>query len=202
MSQFKKRPEVNGAGRPLTNQDSHKSSHLKCVQCAKLLSGYKQGKQCGIATYCGQTCQKQHWKIHRNTCKTISAIEANNASIGSSKQNVDTLKGSVNEITPKTRTKLAKVLGQKCTVNILMNGTEENVLWDTGAQVSLVSRDWVHGHDLGGMVKPIGDLFNGGLVIKSVSGNEIEYEGFLEVEVKPRLEFLSLLQEWRWIGRF
>ena len=80
------------------------------------------------------------------------------------------LTGSVFEISPKTKSKLAKLVGVKCLVNINISNCNEKVLWDTGAQVSLISRQWEESKGLGSQIKHLIKLFKQELVIKSVSG--------------------------------
>ena len=42
-------------------------------------------------------------------------------------------------LTPKQHTKLVKLVGEKCNVKCKLNDVELSVLWDTGAQISLLS---------------------------------------------------------------
>ncbi|MCG8429995.1 MAG: hypothetical protein MJA29_02330, partial [Candidatus Omnitrophica bacterium] len=48
---------------------------------------------------------------------------------------VNELKGTVHELATRTHRKLVKTVGEKCLVQLDINGTSEEVLWDTGAQV-------------------------------------------------------------------
>ena len=41
---------------------------MKCSFCGTHSDALKKCSRCGKAQYCGQGCQKKHWKEHRMTC--------------------------------------------------------------------------------------------------------------------------------------
>lgn len=118
-------------------------------------------------------------------CKIINAVELNfQTTDDEMDKSVDT--GNVYDISPRTRTKIAKLVGSKCLINIVMGNVVEQVLWDTGAQVSLISQEWVKDHKLCHKIRPIEELFEQKLVIKSVSGDELHYLGLVDISVRPK----------------
>lgn len=48
---------------------------VKCFQCEKLVGtvtgGLKKCTACQFAKYCGATCQKNHWSMHKTECKKL-----------------------------------------------------------------------------------------------------------------------------------
>ncbi len=45
----------------------------------------------------------------------------------------------VSHLTPKQQHEMAKLVGKRCTVNCLLDEKPLETLWDTGAQVSIIS---------------------------------------------------------------
>ena len=49
----------------------------KCSFCGTHSDALKKCSRCGKAQYCGQSCQKEHWKEHRMTCNTQGVTHPN-----------------------------------------------------------------------------------------------------------------------------
>lgn len=49
----------------------------------------------------------------------------------------------VSDVTPRQQDRIAKLLGRKCTVQCHLDDKPLEVLWDTGAQVSILSEDFL-----------------------------------------------------------
>ena len=52
----------------------------------------------------------------------------------------------VNYLTPAEYSKVVDLGGKRCMVHCQLNGQKEHSLWDTGAQVSLISKKWLDEH--------------------------------------------------------
>ena len=52
----------------------------------------------------------------------------------------------VSDITPRQQDRIAKLLGRKCTVQCHLDDKPLEVLWDTGAQVSILSEDFLESY--------------------------------------------------------
>ena len=81
------------------------------------------------------------------------------SAVGESQATQDVLQASINQleendrqkyglkdfdtINPKKKNQLASLVGKKCLVACKVEGKAARLLWDTGAQVSLVSEDWL-----------------------------------------------------------
>ena len=46
-------------------------------------------------------------------------------------------------LTPKQCIAVAKLAGKKCKMSCTLDGIQVKALWDTGAQVSMVSKTWL-----------------------------------------------------------
>jgi len=66
-----------------------------------------------------------------------------------------------------------------------MNNVQTEALWDTGAQVSIVSKDWIAENLPTAESRQMDELLNDkGLDLKAANGTEIPYEGWIEVSFK------------------
>ena len=160
----------------------------QCASCGQQESEDYQLKVCGncqTTMYCSLECQRKNYHVHRSVCKTIKTVNTHLIE-KSQNQNFNTLesiRGQVFELSPKTKSKVCKLVGDKCLVNVVMDQVEQQVLWDTGAQVSLVDEKWVEANRLDKKVRPLQELFDRDLVIKSASGDELVHTGWIDMNV-------------------
>ena len=70
--------------------------------------------------------------------------------------NVNEIKGSVFGLNSKSKKILVKIVGDKCTLNCAVN-----LLWDTSAQVSILSSTWYTEHFQGKEISLLEELFDG-----------------------------------------
>ncbi|KAL9967536.1 hypothetical protein ACROYT_G025783 [Oculina patagonica] len=74
------------------------------------------------------------------------------------------------------------LVGRKCSVKCLLNGVETEAIWDTGAQVSIVSRSWLRRCLPGCNIQNIAELLGmDGLDLKAANGTDLPYEGWVEL---------------------
>ena len=52
----------------------------------------------------------------------------------------------VSHLTPAEYSKVVGLVGKRCMVHCQLNGQKVHSLWDTGAQVSLISKKWLDEH--------------------------------------------------------
>ena len=91
----------------------------------------------------------------------------------------------VSHLTPNQHAKVAKLVGKRCMVQCVMNNVQTQALWDTGAQVSIVSKDWIAENLPTAESRQMDELLNDkGLDLKAANGTEIPYEGWIEVSFK------------------
>lgn len=88
-------------------------------------------------------------------------------------------------LTPKEHAKVAKLVGRRCNLNILLNGKQVNALWDTGAQVSIVSNKWLKRNFPLVKVRNVSEILGEGqdLNIAAANGTDIPFVGFCGVKI-------------------
>ena len=135
--------------------------------------------QCKCVVYCPKLCQKRHWKHHKDNCKTFRhpTWTSQNRANGE-------YKTFVSHLTPSKYTKIAKLVGRWCTVRCLLNDIESQVLWDTGAQVSILSREIMEKFFNKTTVRDISELIDKELNSTVGNGTKITYSGWVEIEVR------------------
>ena len=115
---------------------------------------------------------------HASLCNAISTLE------NESRENMETV--FVSHLTPDQHQKVAKLVGKRCTVFCKMNGKTVEVLWDTGAQVSITSKDWLENNFPDLQVKSIQCLLDCGpeLDLSAANGTKIKYIGYVEIDFR------------------
>ena len=90
--------------------------------------------------------------------------------------------GFTSYLTPKEPKRLINLVGRRCTVKAKLNGKTVEVLWDTGAQVSIVSADFLVANFPNVVIRDVGELINCDLTLTAANGNSIPYKGLVELE--------------------
>lgn len=83
------------------------------------------------------------------------------------------------------RKRVAQLVGKKCLVWCKINEYKTQALWDTGAQVSIMSEIWKSANLPDVKINPISDLLNKDelLDLRAVNGSEIPFQGWVEVNL-------------------
>ena len=121
-------------------QDSNKS-HL-CGNCGKSQNSTSilRCSRYKTVCYCSKSCQSDHWKNHQSFCDAIVNMVIKDAKEG--KEWLE--KGQyVSHLTPAQQNNVIKLVGNRCLVKCLIEDVPVEALWDTGAQVSIASHEWV-----------------------------------------------------------
>ena len=105
------------------------SESPRCNSCRKVLprSEVKQCSKCHAGVYCSVNCQRAHWTVHKTLYEAITSLSQRDSKLQSG--TVDELRGSVFELSPKSRDKLVKLVGEKCVVTVGLDGVSSDVLW-------------------------------------------------------------------------
>ena len=88
-----------------------------------------------VCYYCSKDCQQKAWKTHKELCNAITFLGQQQASCKTDASNVLML--------PKDKSKMARLIGEKCIINCFVNKVVNSSLLDTWALVPLVSRHWL-----------------------------------------------------------
>ena len=121
-----------------------------------------QCKHCHAGRFCSKECQKSCWQDHKVLCEIIVKLESQLKARMFSKLNYI----SRSSLTPKEEIKLVKLVGRKCVVNCCLEGKETKVLWDTGAEVALISRTWLDENFPEKPIKDVSELLGHELFLK------------------------------------
>ena len=78
---------------------------------------------------------------------------------------------------------VAQLIGKKCLVWCKMNSVKTQALWDTGAQVSIMSETWKSQNLPDARIRPISDLLSDDelLDLRAANGTEIPFQGWVPV---------------------
>ena len=75
------------------------------------------------------------------------------------------------------------LLGKRCTVNGEINSHSVEVLWDTGAQVSIISNEFLKNFP-GVVVKDISELLDTKLNLTTANGSKMSHIGWVELNFR------------------
>lgn len=141
-----------------------------------------QCSKCKAVKYCSWACQKKHWPDHKVLCTAISHL-ANKVEPKELDRNNYTF---VSDLTPQQQPTVVGLVGKRCTVKGEINRHSVDVLWDTGAQVSIKSNKFLK-RNFPDVVKDISELLNTKLNLTAANGSEMPYMGWVE----PNFRLLS-----------
>ncbi len=174
---------------PPVPKDVNKSP-LSCASCGVGPDVGFVCTGCRSVRYCGQKCQKSHWKEHQTLCNTINSLT------GERNKKIDEDCSFISHVTPRVRKKLIQLVGERCMIDCKIHNKEVEGLWDTGAQVSLVSHGWVS--SLEGETPEIKSLESlvgvDEIDLRGAGGKKIPYIGYvmMEVKLKGRSDILDV----------
>ena len=90
----------------------------------------------------------------------------------------------VSHLTPNEHAKVVGLVGKKCMVKCLLYDYELDMLWDIGAQVSIISIQVLQQHFKDISIRQLSQLLDVKLNLTAVNGSAIPYIGWVEVRVK------------------
>ena len=85
----------------------------------------------------------------------------------------------------RAQTKIAKLIGRKCKLSCHIQGVKTQALWDTGAQVSLISLTWLQDFLPQTPIKPISELLHDQeLQVSAANGTSLPFDGYAELPLR------------------
>ncbi|KAL3969298.1 transcription factor SOX7/8/10/18 (SOX group E/F) [Sarotherodon galilaeus] len=106
----------------------------------------------------------------------------------SSKETAASVPSAVTEVhylPPQRKSRLVSLVGNRCTVNCFMDNHPAKVLWDSGAQSSIVNENWRQNHLPHTVVRPVSELLdNETLTVFAANDTPIPYIGWIEVSFR------------------
>ena len=97
-------------------------------------SNFKTCSNCKVAFHFSKKCQVNSWNHHKNLCQAINSLDQKHLS------NIPK-QAMFNTQVPKEKAKLLNEIGDECNSYCKLNNYYCKLLLDTGAQVSLLSKD-------------------------------------------------------------
>ena len=162
MPKSGKLESVTSAGHEVTDKKTKSQSTSTFCREAQVKGPIWQCRGCKAARYCDKQCQKQHWSEHKTLCCAIQDL---------SKAEEDSHPSIfLSHLTPKQQAKIVNLVRQHCTVNCQLNSKAAKVLWDTGAQVSMVSKDFLRRTFPDAQVREISELIEAELDVTAAKG--------------------------------
>ena len=139
--------------------------------------------QCHARWYCSKLCQQEHWGEHKILCEAVREMEILHQSSSKGKED---LKISVPvHLTPHQHSKLTKLVGRRYIASCLLEGKKVDVLWDTGAQVCIISKSWKDAYLPDVPVRDISEsLGERELDLQVANGTAFLYDSSTEVEIQ------------------
>ena len=127
---------------------------------------------CKLVNYCGTKCQRNHWSQHKTLCNAIKQETQNR------KQTTEDANSGIfiSHLTPKQHKKVVSLVGRRCSVKAKFNGKRAEILWDTGAQVSIVLASFIKRNFPSVLVRDVGELLDGDLTVTAANGSSIPYK--------------------------
>ena len=145
---------------------------LPCCVCGSMENVRCCGR-CKATRYCSKGCQESHYKYHEVYCKVIQDLEK----LEKDKRYAG---GSVREkqLDFWKHAKIVKLVGKKPILRCRLGGIQVDVLWDTGAMISMVSRRWLRRHFPEQAILPVSEFLEGeSLTIRAANKTKIPYDG-------------------------
>ena len=164
------------------SKETERSSENTLPRCRKCTTTIDERTKCRCSRcqsvfYCSQKCQKQDWKEHKVLCAAIHELSAD----AREAQKRARLFNAVNE-------SVAKLVGKKCLVECEMEGRMTACLYDTGAQVSLVSKDWLVENKIHKQIQDIKKLLaeegEEEFELTGASNAQIPFEGYVDLKLR------------------
>ena len=169
-----KQPTVIPGGRGITEQEA-RPKHCNYCSREQSHSNFWQCGGCNVVYYCDKDCQKRHWGEHKVLCNALQTL-------AQTSKNNEKPNRFISHLTPKQASKVANLVGKRCVINCRLNGKQIGALWDTGAQVSIVSEHFLEQNFPDTNLRNIAELIDCQLNVSAANGTQIPYIGWAEIQ--------------------
>ena len=128
---------------------------------------------CKAVVYCDENCQKQHWDKHRILCSAIQQLEM-----------IENKKVEAQCDVKKARE--VNLVGERPIVECQIANTTTAALWDTGSQVSMISRKWMKENAITEELMSLSSIIGRNVSVEGVGGAPIPYDGVVNLQVRHK----------------
>ena len=130
-------------------------------------------EECQCGDYCSRECLKNHVN-HKDYCAAICTLEK----LETEKRMKNNICMSDSEKLPfKMKMNLIRLVGERPMVNIFLNNSEVEGLWDTGSMISLISKDFLDEHFPGVEIHSVADFIENNLKLTAANQTELSVDG-------------------------
>ena len=119
-------------------------------------------------------------------CKAIQELTQNEQCTGKGLGDSADEAVFISHINAKEQVRVARLVGRKCSVKCLLNDKPVEMLWDTGAQVSIISEHVMNINFPFIQVRDIHELLGAesNIDLQAANGTKISYRGWVEFDLK------------------
>ena len=157
----------------------------RCYTCCKRIIGAETSELwrcdvCNNVAFCNKNCKQNGVEQHQKLCNSIKMLQ-------DQKRKKLCKVGMFNtSLAPGQQNRIAGLVGERCLISCLFNNIETQVLLDTGAQVSIMSKDWYNKKHPHTPMRNINELLDDqdSLQIQWGNGNTIPYVGWCNVDIQ------------------
>ena len=142
-----------------------------CCNCGSCVENILQCSRCKATKYCSKQCQREQWGSHEALCNAICELS----------KPPERKTSFLSHLRPSEHRKLIRLVGEKCEVNCKLNGKRTKGLWDTGAQVSGISRGWLGRNFPELVLRDVCDLLERNLDIQAANKENMPIDGWVEL---------------------
>lgn len=121
----------------------------------------------------------------------VQSTESQNKQLSPPPSPNETTAGALSAVTevrylpPQRKSRLVSLVGNRCMVNCLMDNQPVKVLWDSGAQSSIVNENWRQNQLPHTVVRPVSELLdNETLTVFAANDTPIPYTDWIEVSFR------------------
>jgi hypothetical protein len=138
---------------------SETGKYIACEKC-----------QCG--RYCSESCLQAH-ENHDKYCEAVCSLQQFECQKQLSMNNSICTTDS-EKLPLKLKKKLISLVGEKPIASVVLDGVSVDCLWDTGAQVSVLSRQFLQNAFPEAKIHGVGDFIENDKNLKILSANQSE----------------------------
>ena len=163
---------VASAGKAAT--DDTKEETPRCVGCKSVTLNFVRCPTCASGCYCSVECVENHREEHELICGAIVALDE----IESGKMYRE-LKQMEMAGRPKENKEIIDLVGEKPLVEICLQGIPLKCLWDTGSQISVISRKLLNKYWPGRKLHSMVEFLGRKLGVSTANNTELPVEGIV-----------------------